>query len=411
MRILMKNLVIAFLAVLAVNLSAQTTDLQYQAHVPSNSTGTEGVFSAYLADSNFNENSHINTSAFWYVEEMKVQVNNGMINVLLENIPDSILMRNQGNIFVYAYLNGINLGKLALHKVPYAVSSRFSTRSELAQNAVNSERADLARRAGTSDTAILALRSNTSGVADSSVRSAHSVHSTLADSAINSKNATRSLLSDSSIIALEAVYARVSGFSANSAKADVADSAFYALQANHSFKSDSSLYAVNANHSVYADTALYAHNSGHSATSTIASNLQDSVIVPSHIKNGSVKLNALEGGMSAPAGTYAMAGVSGLTWAVNPHHYTNSVALHTIAPASLPNTSRYIVSRVAVDYNMVTITNPIMGQIITVHNGSTANVVTLNGLTWNIDTFLNVVIPAGQSRTLWYSGTNWMVIQ
>jgi hypothetical protein len=167
----MKNLVIAFLAVLAVNLSAQTTDLQYQAHVPVNSTGTEGVFSAYLADSNFNENSHINTTAFWYVEEMKVQVNNGMINVLLENIPDSILMRNQGNIFVYAYLNGVNLGKLALHKVPYAVSSRFSSRSELAQNAVNAERAEMARRAGTADTSILALRSLTSGVADSSVKS------------------------------------------------------------------------------------------------------------------------------------------------------------------------------------------------------------------------------------------------
>lgn len=407
----MKNLVIAFLAVLAVNLSAQTTDLQYQAHVPTNSTGTEAVFSAYLADNTFNENSHINTTAFWFVEDVKVEVHNGMINVLLENIPDSILMRHQGNIFVYAYLNGINLGKLSLHKVPYAVSSRFSAKSELAQNAVNSERASLAMRARMADTAVLALRSNTSGVADSSVRSAHSVHSALADSAINSKNASHSLISDSSIIALEAVYARVSGFSANSAKADVADSAFYALQANHSFKSDSSLYAVNANHSVYADTSLYAHNSGHSSTSTIASNLQDSVIVPSHIKNGSVKLNALEGGMSASIGSYAMAGANGLTWAVNPHHYTNSVELHTVAPTSLSNTARYIVSRVAVDYNMVSITNPIMGQMVTVHNGSTANVVTLNGVTWNIDTFLNVVILAGQSRTLWYTGTNWMVIQ
>ena len=115
--------------------------------------------------------------------------------------------------------------------------------------------------------------------------------------------------------------------------------------------------------------------------------------------------------MYAPLGSYAMSGSNGLIWAVNPHHYTNSVALHTIAPASLPNTSRYIVSRVAVDYNMVTITNPIIGQMVTVHNGSTANVVTLNGVTWSIDTFLNVVIPAGQSRTLWYSGINWMVIQ
>lgn len=407
----MKTLLIALFALIAVNLSAQTTDLQYQAHIPSGTAGSEGMFSAYLADSNFNENSHINTSALWYVEGMKLEINNGMINVLLENIPDSILMRNQGNIYVYAYLNGVNLGKLALHKVPYAVSSRFSNRSELATNAVNSERAGLARRAGVADTAILSMRSMVSGVADSSVKSAHAVRATLADSAISAKNASYALKADTSDIALESIYSKVAGFAASSAKADIADTAFYALNSGHSYKSDSSLYASNSNHSVYADTALYSLNSGHSVSSDIASNLQDSVVLARHIKNGSVKMNALDGGMSAALGSYAMAGSNGLTWAVNPHHYTNSVTLYTIAPASLSNTSRYIVSRVAVDYNMVTITNPVMGQLVTVHNGSTANVVTLNGVTWNIDTFLNVVIPAGQSRTLWYTGTNWMVIQ
>jgi hypothetical protein len=60
---------------------------------------------------------------------------------------------------------------------------------------------------------------------------------------------------------------------------------------------------------------------------------------------------------------------------------------------------------------MVAITNPVMGQLVTVHNGSTANVVTLGGLTWAIDTMLDVVIPAGHSRTLWFNGLNWMVIQ
>ena len=406
----MKTFVIAFLTLLAVNLSAQTTDLQYQAHVPTG-VSNEIKFSAYLADSSFNENSHLNTSAFWYVEEKSVNVNNGMINFLLENIADSIFTRNQGNIFVYAYVNGVSLGKLALHKVPYAVSSRFSSRAELAQNAVNAERAVVARRAGIADTSILSLRSLVSGVADSSVKSAHSVRSSIADSAINSKRSVHSAFADTSDVALLAIYAKVAGYSASAGRADIADTAFYAGNAGHSYRSDSSLYAVDASHSVHSDTAQYALNAGHSATSSIASNLQDSVIVASHFKNGSVKLNALDGGNSATVGSYAMAGLSGLTWAVNPHHFTSSVQLHTIAPATLSNTSLYIVSRVAVDYNMVTITNPIMGQLVTVHNGSTANVVTLNGVTWSIDTFLNVVIPAGQSRTLWYTGTNWMVIQ
>lgn len=406
----MKTFLIAFLTLLAVNLSAQTTDLQYQAHVPTGTT-SEIKFSAYLADSSFNENSHLNTSAFWYVEEKSVSVNNGMINVLLENIADSIFTRNQGNIFVYAYVNGVSLGKLALHKVPYAVSSRFSSRAELAQNAVNAERANSAKRAGLADSATLALTSLTSRVSDSSAKSAHSVRATIADSAVNSKHSVHSNMADTADVALLAIYAKVAGYSASAGRADIADTAFYAGNAGHSYLSDSALYSTNSGHSVYSDTAQYALNAGHSATSTIASNLQDSVIVASHFKNNSVKLNALDGGNSAPVGSYAMRGASGIQWSVNPHHFTSSVSLYTQAPLSLANTERYIVSRVAVDYNMVTITSPIMGQLVTVYNGSTANVVTLRGTTWNIDTMLDVVIFAGQSRTLWFNGVNWMVIQ
>ena len=406
----MKTFVIALLTLLAVNLSAQTTDLQYQAHVPSG-VSSEIKFSAYIADGSFNENSHLNTSAFWYVEEKSVSVHNGMINVLLENIADTIFTRNQGNIFVYAYVNGVSLGKLALHKVPYAVSSRFSSRAELAQNAVNAERAELATRAINSDTSAFSRYSAVARVSDSAVKSQFSVYSVLADSAVSSGRATNSKYADTAYIALEALYSRLSAYSSNSAHADIADSSFYAIESSHARNADSSLYAINANHSVYADTALYSLNAGHSATSDIASNLQDSVIVASHFKNGSVKLNALDGGNSATVGSYAMRGANGIQWAVNPHHFTTSVSLYTQAPTSLANTERYIVSRVAVDYNMVAITNPVMGQLVTVYNGSTANVVTLRGITWNIDTMLDVVIWAGQSRTLWFNGVNWMVIQ
>jgi hypothetical protein len=406
----MKTFVIALLTLLAVNLSAQTTDLQYQAHVPSG-VSSEIKFSAYIADGSFNENSHLNTSAFWYVEEKSVSVHNGMINVLLENIADTIFTRNQGNIFVYAYVNGVSLGKLALHKVPYAVSSRFSSRSELSQNAVNAERAELATRAINSDTSAFSRYSAVARVSDSAVKSQFSVYSVLADSAVSSGRATNSKYADTAYIALEALYSRLSAYSSNSAHADIADSAFYSINAGHAKNADSALYAINAHHSVYADTALYSLNAGHSATSGIASNLQDSVIVASHFKNGSVKLNALDGGNSAIVGSYAMRGTNGIQWAVNPHHFTTSVSLYTQAPTSLANTERYIVSRVAVNYNMVAITNPVMGQLVTVHNGSTANVVTLGGLTWAIDTMLDVVIPAGHSRTLWFNGLNWMVIQ
>ena len=119
---------------------------------------------------------------------------------------------------------------------------------------------------------------------------------------------------------MESIYAKVSGYSANSGRADIADTAFY---------------SINSGHAVYSDTSLYARNAGHSATSSIASDLQDSVIVAKHITNGAVKLNALDGGNGATIGSYAMRGASGLIWAVNPHHFTTLVDLYTVAPASL----------------------------------------------------------------------------
>ena len=407
----MKNLLIAIFALIAVNLSAQTTNLQYQAHIPTGATGTEGLFSAYLADNNFNENSHINTSAFWYVEGMKVEVNNGMINVLLENIPDSILMKYQGNIFVYAYLNDVNLGKLALHKVPYAVSSRFSAKSELATNAINAEKAGLARRAGVADTSVLSLRSLVSNVADSSVKSARSVRSLIADSSVNSKHSMHSSYADTSDVALLAIYSKVSGYAASTGKADIADTAFYALNSGHSYRSDSAIYATNARHSVYADTALYSNNAGHSANSDIASNLQDSVVLARHIKNGSVNLLAIEGAENAAVGTVLTRGINGFSWQMNPHHKTSNVTIVLSAPGSISNATRYFVSRVAVDYRLNTVWSPQNQQLITIQNGATANTLTLDKTTWNLDPSFDIIIPAGQSRTLWYNGLNWIVVQ
>jgi hypothetical protein len=87
------------------------------------------------------------------------------------------------------------------------------------------------------------------------------------------------------------------------------------------------------------------------------------------------------------------------------------VSIYSVAPSSLPNTSRWVVSRVAVDYNLETVQNPVVGQLVTIYNGSTANNITLLATTWNIDTGLNLSIWAGQSRTLWYSGFNWVVVE
>ena len=387
----MRSLILALVAMFGLTVANAQTDVQFQAHVPF--TATEVSFSAYIADSNFDEDSRLNTSALWYVEGKVVQASNGIINVLLEDIPTSVFSGNFGKIYVYSYVNGQPLGKLPFHKLPYAL---IADSSEISGRAYVANFAQDARFAERADTATLALQANNSRRTDTATYSVTSGHSFTSDTA---------------------VYARNAGYAVG------ADGARLAQEADHAAKSD---------------TALYAHNSGlSSATNFVNANgvntfsIQNGAVVSEkiadasitsaklgvgsvehqHITNDAVDFNNLEGGSSAGVGTYLTRGASGLVWATNPQHRTTSVAVYTSAPTQLPIDSRWVVSRVAVDYNLATVTLPSTGQLVTIYNGSTANTVTLDAVTWNIDTALNCVIFPGQSKTLWWNGFNWVVIQ
>jgi hypothetical protein len=124
-----------------------------------------------------------------------------------------------------------------------------------------------------------------------------------------------------------------------------------------------------------------------------------------------VRLSSLEGSSTAAVSSYATRGTNGISWEVNPHHKTNSVGIYTAAPLSLPSDSRWVVSRVAVDYNIATVTSPTTGQLVTIFNGSTANNLTIKDSVWGIDTNLDYTLWPNQSRTLWYNGTEWVVVQ
>ena len=121
----MRNFILALLAVVSVSLNAQTS-IQFQSHVPVG-TATNSKFSAYIADSSFNETSHLNSQAIWFVENVDVTVANGVINVTLENIPNSVfLTADRTNLFVYSYVNGFTVGRLPFQKVPYALVSEYT---------------------------------------------------------------------------------------------------------------------------------------------------------------------------------------------------------------------------------------------------------------------------------------------
>jgi hypothetical protein len=356
----MRSLVLALVALVGLNLSAQT-DVQFQAHVPF--TATEVSFSAYIADSSFNEDSRLNSTALWYVEGQVVPVNNSMINTVLRNIPDSIFAGNYGKIYVYSYVNGTPMGRLPFHKLPYAI---FANSSEVA---------------GRADVANFAQDAKFS------------------------------------------VYADTSDFSKESGHSILADTATFALNGGHSVNADTALFSFTSQLSrltTLVDTngvLTHSLSDGSVTTSKIAdgavvgSKIYDNSIENRHVSDEAITLDNLAGNTSATVGSYLTKGTNGISWEVNPQHRTSSVSIYSVAPASLPNTSRWVVSRVAVDYNLETVQNPIVGQLVTIYNGSTANNVTLLATTWSIDTGLNCLIWAGQSKTLWYNGFQWVVIQ
>jgi hypothetical protein len=387
----MRSFILALVAVFSISVSTAQTDVQFQAHLPFQSS--EVSFSAYIADSTFNENSHLNTSALWYVEGKVVPAANGMINVLLEDIPTSVFAGNFGKIYVYSYVNGQPLGKLPFHKLPYSLIADSSTTSAHAYFADN---AQFSRTSGRADTATLALQANNSRRADTATFSVTSGHSFTSDTSV------------------------------------------YARNAGYAVGADGARLAQEADHAVLSDTALYAYNSGLSAATNFVNtngvntlSIQNGAVVTEkiadggvtaaklgvnsvenqHVGDNAITLDNISGNVTATVGSYLTKGAAGISWELNPQHRTTSVAVYTSAPAGLTGDSRWVVSRVAVDYNLATITLPTTGQLVTVYNGSTANTVTLDAVTWNIDTALNCVIFPGQSKTLWYSGFSWIVIQ
>jgi len=245
----MKQVFLAIFTLIAVNAFAGT-NIQYQAHAPAG-TDINSKFSVYIADSSFDENSHLNSNALWYRENVDIEINNGIINYVIENVADNILIDNYGKkLFVYAYVNGVTLGRLQIRTVPYALLSTYALEAAEAKHSQTSDRAKLSDSSNKSAHAVNANRSLTAGFADST--------------AVSNRSNT-SGYSDTS---------RAAG------KATLSDLATYASTAAHSAKSDTSFYSLNGTHAKFADTSLFALDANHadfSSTSAFATNAARSV--------------------------------------------------------------------------------------------------------------------------------------
>ena len=391
----MRYFILALVALVSFNAFAGT-NIQYQAHAPAG-TPIDSKLSIYIADSNFDEGSHINADALWYRENVEIEINNGIINYVIDSVSDNILIDNHGKrLFVFAYVNGVSLGRLEIRTVPYSLLSTYSLEAGEAKTSQNSNKAKLADSAKISAVAVNANHATSSDFADSTTISNHSNTSGFADTA---RAAGRATLAD------------LATYSTTSAHAAKSDTSIFARDAAHAFDADTSVFAYDADHANFASTSAFATNSARSIHSDTADVLIDNSIEHRNFKSESVRLSSLEGSSTAPIGSYAVRGVLGISWEVNPQHRTSSVAIHTIAPLSLASDSRWVVSRVAVDYDIATVTSPSSGQLVTIYNGATANNVFIRHSVWGTDTALDYSIWPGRSITLWYNGTNWVVIQ
>ena len=391
----MRYFILALVALVSFNAFAGT-NIQYQAHAPAG-TPIDSKLSIYIADTNFDEGSHINMDALWYRENVEIEINNGIINYVIENVADSIIIDNHGKrLFVFAYVNGVSLGRLEIRTVPYSLLSTYSLEAGEAKIAQNSNTAKLADSAKISAHSVSANSSLTSVNSDSARVSNRSNTSGFADTA---RAAGRATLSD------------LATYSSTSAHAAKSDTSIFARNSAHAFDADTSTFAYDADHANFASTSAFATNSARSVLADTAKTLVDNSIEHRNFKTESVRLSSLEGSSTATIGSYAVRGTNGISWEVNPQHRTSSVQIYTAAPASIPGDTRWVVSRVAVDYNITSPTNPVVGQLISIHNGSTANTITLKNTTWGFDTSLDYTLWFSQSKTLWYDGTNWVVIQ
>jgi hypothetical protein len=259
--------------------------------------------------------------------------------------------------------------------------------------------------------------SNRATLSDSSKKSAHAVNSNrsltaeYADSTAVSNHSNTSRYSDTSRAAGKATLSDLATYASTAAHSAKSDTSFYSLNGTRAKYSDTSVFAYDSDHANFASTSAFATNSARSVLSDTAKTLVDNSIEHRNFQPESVRLSSLEGSSTAPIGSYATRGLLGITWEVNPQHRTNSVAVYTTAPLSLPSDSRWVVSRVAVDYNIATVTSPTTGQLVTIFNGSTANTIVIKDNVWGLDTNIDYTLWPNQSRTLWFDGTNWVVVE
>lgn len=410
------KIVFSFLTLLiAGNLFAQQIDINWQGYVNTGADSVRGSF--YLAGPNLDLTTAFNDRNYpvWYSENQTLAVNGGVCASLLRNIPVDSLIKYDTNLWLYVTVNGQPFEKVKLQYVPY---SAYSLYSFIAKRA---DAATFATSAGYADTSAYARNS---GVADSSVRASHAV------------NATNAVHSDSADNANHSVYADTARYAIQAVRSSLADNAQFAILADSAKKAGHASNADNAVNSVNAQNAVHSQTSD---VATFAQTIADNSVTSPKIVNGTIQRVDIDNGIideTALAsnsvtttkivdGTVAVVDVNvtgtptnfstlgynngNFEWVSSNQLYLNSIQNTTVIPTQINSDARWVVLKVAHDFNLVGMTAT-EGRVVTIVNASTANFVTMATPDWNIFGGTLVISPRS-SRTLVYLNSEWIVIQ
>jgi hypothetical protein len=404
----------------SVNVFAQVDSpemsIPWQGYV--NTGATEVRASFYLAGEDFDPTTVFNDRnyPFWYLENIVLQVEDGVVHTVLEGISkDSLHVRVSGRVWLYVTVNGQSFDKVRLYPTPWSVWSENAlyadeaNKSDFATDAIWADTAQWAHDAGHSLTSDTAVYAENAGHSVSSDFSDSSMHANSADSSLHATHASRASFSDNSQFALladSALKADSATWAAYAERANLASTALTAQIATLAIMADS-LRDNKVNSSTIIDSTIQREdlsagiidNSAMAENSVTTDNIQDGTVAFSDMNiTGTATNNSVVGYNNGS-----------LVWVSNNNILVGSVQQTTVIPTQINQDARWVILQVAQDFNLVGMTAN-EGRIITIVNASTANVVTLATTNWNIYGG-NLSIFPRSSRTIAYLNGEWIVLQ
>lgn len=359
----------------------------------------------YLADSTFQVDFPLNDTAYWYQQSVRVPVTNGILNWTIAGIPTNAIVGNRGNIYLWVKVDGTSFDRVALGDVPYSTWAQYSDSSNRSNIAVYADSANLSGQSIYSiwaDSARWSYSVRDNSISTNSLQNASVVSSKIVDGAVTSTKIADAAVHTSHIEDGAVTNSKLANASVTADK--IALNSVYTQHIVNETIINDDLSGSSVDSRVIQDGSVSSSDLG--MYSVISSTIAPMAVSTFHIADGNVTADDISGGTGAQEGQVLTKTGSGLSWTHGGSIAASSCAVYSIAPVAINNDTRFVVSKVAMNYQIVAPTAA-DGRMITLYNAATANTVTVSASTWQLANGSNIVLTPQQSVTLVHFAGNW----